>query len=234
MKTILIITLTFINHIVIASTQSEAKIKLNYNFYQYSENSLNYSDFPYLNVSLENLNFPPKNKGKLGEVQKYKLLKAIKLIEIILNSKEFRKRVISYSGSKGKCKNGYCYTGNYLWKNKKNKLSNLEIYSIILNGNEKTRPNTENEANINIKWARMRRRIIGRTKPSTSKWIEVNWRKYYWNYNTPQMVNNIVHEWIHLLGFSHTKKRYIKNNPSYVIGKIAKKMAIKLVKQEKK
>jgi len=173
----------------------------------------------YLKVVPEDVVFPPKGQGTVGERQRERLFRTFELLEEIVNSEEFKEKVITYAGPRGKCTSGYCYSGNYLWSDGKKRLSNAEIYQTIMNGEEKMRPSTPGEMNLNIKSWRFWGKTIGSTSPHTSKWIRINWKRYYWRYEVPSMVNNILHEWIHLLGFLHSEDQ--SRNPSYVIGRIA-------------
>jgi len=180
----------------------------------------------YLAVMREDVVFP---QGK----QFTKLDLAIEMIENIVNSEEFKQKVIGYTRpNRGTASaEDYVreYQKNYLWNNSGENLSNEDVYNIIMNGNEKMRPDTLGEMNINVKkykspwWNISGRNVVGYTSPSSSKWIKVNWR-FYDNYEVHQMVGNIVHEWIHLLGFLHGKENMREEVP-YVVGKIASEIA---------
>lgn len=177
-------------------------------------------------VMREEIKFP---KGR----QFTKLDLAIELLEEIINSDEFKEKVIGYTrpnrataASDDMIRE---YQKNYLWRETDKKLTNEDIYKIIMQGNEKMRPETLGEMNINIKkykspwWNINGRKVVGWTNPGSSKWINVNWR-FYDNYDVHQMVGNIVHEWIHLLGFLHGNVNMREEVP-YVVGKIAATIA---------
>jgi hypothetical protein len=214
-----------------ATTDPKIVVNTSFNFDFYSQYE-NDGIVPDLVVIKENLIFPPRLKSKLEIEQHKKMLNAYELLELIVNSEEFKARVISYAGPNNKCTNGSCYSGNYLWKNSSKKLSNHDIYQILLNGDEKMRPNTQNEINLNLRCAKLSRNVIGQTNPAFSEWIEVNWRSFYWRYNEPEMIKNVLHEWIHLLGFLHSGVKSM--NPTYVIGKIAEDLAVEYLEGKKK
>jgi len=191
------------------------------NFKYQKMNSIEENSFSHLQVVTERAKFP---KGE----QKEKLLHAIELLEEIVNSDEFREKVISYVGPNGENE----FTKNYLWKNSKERLTNEEVYEVIMAGNEKMRANTLNEMNLNIKyytvpwWKFTSKKVIGYTTPSSSKYIRVNWTNFYRRFETYEMVGNVLHEWLHLLGFLHGKEN-MRNEVPYVVGAIALEMAKK-------
>lgn len=192
----------------------------------------NFEDF-YLNVLVEKWSFP--HRTELGEYQKEKFERALAILEEVLNSKKFKERVLSYTRKDGK----RLFQKNYLWDNSSELLTNEDVLEIILNGNEHSRPNTLSEMNINsyVKVCRFWeyigtwcRRVIGSTNPHHSKWIKLNW-KFYKEFEIPQMVNNLTHEWIHLLGFLHGKKNLHEEVP-YVVGKIAGQVAAEVLEEK--
>lgn len=168
-----------------------------------------------------------------------KLDLAIEMLEAVINSEEFKEKVIGYMRpNRSTAANDDMvreYQKPYLWKEVNKKLTNEEIYQIIMQGNEKMRPDTIGEMNINIKkykspWYNYKgRNVVGWTNPSSSKWINVNWR-FYDNYDVHQMVGNITHEWIHLLGFLHGNQNMREEVP-YVVGKIAANIAKEMLEQ---
>lgn len=183
----------------------------------------------HLAVSVEGYKFP---EGK----QKEKFEKALSLLEDVLNREDFKQMVLSYKNSSGKRE----YQKNYLWKNSQNKLTNEDVYNIIMTANERMVPGTEGKMNF---YARIRRcgwfkrtvsiwcrKVIGSTAPDKSPWMTLNW-KFYKNYEPHQMVANIVHEWIHLLGFLHGKLNMREEVP-YVVGAIAGKVAKRIINQQ--
>lgn len=201
---------------------------------QYDEEYLNNANVKtfnasYLNFVLEGYKFP--SKTKTGKRQLAKFEKALEIMEEVMNSEEFRTKVISYKrASNGKRE----YQKNFLWKDSEITFTNEEIYQIIMNGDEKMRPNTIGEMNFNSrvrvcrwntspmrwKWCQS---VVGSTTPASSKMITLNW-KFYKKFEVNQMVANMVHEWLHLLGFLHGKK-HMREEVPYVVGTIAGEVA---------
>ncbi len=167
--------------------------------------------------------------------QKVRFERALEILPDVMNSERFKLRVLSYINSKGKRE----YQKPYLWNNKNEKMTNEEIYNLIMVGDERMRPDTIGEMNINsyvkictwfernIRRARWCRGVIGSTNPHSSKWIALNW-KFYRNYKSSQMVANLVHEWLHLLGFLHGNENMREEVP-YVVGSIAGQVAAELL-----
>lgn len=175
----------------------------------------------HLNVIEEEIIFPQHS-------QKTKFEKALSLIEEIMNSEEFKTKVLTYINKKGKRQ----FAKNFIWNDSNRLLSNEEIYNHIMKGDERMRINTVGEMNLNTmikacNWSQKAspwcRTVVGSTSPYTSKWIELNW-KFYSNFETHQMVGNIVHEWLHLIGFIHGKENLEEEVP-YVVGAIASDIA---------
>ncbi len=168
--------------------------------------------------------------------QKVKFEKALAIIEEVMNSEAFKHKVIGFIDSRNERK----YNKNYLWDNSDKRLTNEDIYNVIMDGNEKMRPNTLGEMNFNswVKectlWQTARNpiwcfQVIGSTEPHSSHWITLNWN-FYQNFETHEMVANMVHEWIHLLGFIHGESNLEEEVP-YVVGKIAGEVAKNLLEQ---
>jgi hypothetical protein len=216
--------------------------ELNFDPHIYHDHSFK-SDSKYLKFVEEKTWFP--SKTKLGKKQKAKFEKALDILEEVMNSDEFRRRVIAYRRVVGQDSNGdniysNSYQKSYIWNRSKESMSNEEIYDLIMNGDEKMRPGTEGEMNFNstvkiCKWYQKPgvwcRKVIGSTSPSSSKMITLNW-KFYKNYEVPQMVSNMVHEWLHLLGFLHGKVNMRQEVP-YVVGGIAGQVAKEILDREK-
>lgn len=211
---------------VSAHTEEGIHPELHYDFSQSLETA---SGNQYLKVVQEDTSFPELP-------QKEKFLKALSIIEDVLNSEEFRGKVLSYVNRSGKRQ----YAQNFLWEDSKHPLTNEDIYAVIMKGDEKMRQNTQGEMNLNSivktcslaqKASTWCRTVIGSTSPYTSKWIELNW-KFYSTFKTHEMVTNLVHEWLHLIGFIHGKENLQEEVP-YVVGAIAGEVAQKLLREKR-
>lgn len=175
------------------------------------------------------IKFVPENVTFPDGPQKIKFERALAIMEEVMNSEEFKVKVIGYERNGNRS-----YQKNYLWNESQKRLSNEDIYEVIMNGDEKMRAGTPGEMNFNS-WVKVCntlqmatiwcRQVIGSTTPDTSHVIKLNWT-FYRNFETHQMVSNMVHEWIHLLGFLHGNDRITEEVP-YVVGGIAGAVAKK-------
>ena len=91
----------------------------------------------YIKFVAEDITFP---EGP----QKEKFERALSLLEEVLNSEEFKTKVIGYTR-----RGERSYQKNYIWNDSNNRLSNEDVYELIMNGDEKMRANTPGEMNIN-------------------------------------------------------------------------------------
>lgn len=153
--------------------------------------------------------------------EKERLLKAFEVIEVVMNSKEFKEKVISFEGSGP--------TGGYT---SPNELTNQEVYNYLMQGRELIDGETTlGEMNLDISrykpWYRSA--VIGRTHPGKSKWIEVN-GQHYSKMDVAEMASNIAHEWIHLNGFYHSSASDHHSVP-YAVGYIVRDLANKYLEQ---
>jgi hypothetical protein len=153
--------------------------------------------------------------------EKKKLLESFEVIEAVVNSNEFKQKVISFEGSGPK--GGYTSSNN---------LTNEEVYNFLMQGKELIDGDTTlGEMNLDIKRYRpwYRSAVIGRTYPGKNNWIEVN-GQHYWKMSVPEMASNITHEWIHLNGFYHASASD-KHSVPYAVGYIVEELAEKYIAQ---
>lgn len=167
----------------------------------------------HLKVVVEKVRFP---EG----CQKKKLEQAFLLTEQVVNSQEFKEKVIGYiAANTGKRE----YTGN-------NGLSNEQVYLHLMSGEELTMKDSSGEMNLYItKYHRWWSKVIAWTNPKSDKWIHVNWR-FYKRFDVDEMVSNIVHEWVHLMGYFHVSKHDSDSVP-YAVGRIAGEVARNILNQ---
>ncbi len=212
----------------VATTHIGVEPTLQYDHhYEIDEKNLS-NDF--LFVVPEQMNFP-------NTAQKERYERAQLILETVLNSYEFKRRVLSYKrSSDGK----RLYQKNYLWNDSDNRLTNEDVFSLVMKGDEFMLPDTIAEMNLyaNVKqcnWFMSRvsvwcRKVIGSTNPGQSKWMTLNW-KFYKRFKTSEMVSNIVHEWLHLLGFLHGNVNMREEVP-YVVGSIAGQVAAEYLAEQ--
>tara|TARA_B100001971_G_scaffold215195_1_gene260333 strand:- start:163323 stop:163976 length:654 start_codon:yes stop_codon:yes gene_type:complete len=160
---------------------------------------------PYIKVVKEQINF---NRGSVYDT----MMQAIELVELIVNSETFKEQVIGYMNTSGQ----RAFTRN-------EGLSNEEVYLRLMEGREVLDQETPGEMNLYIQqYNRWWSKVIGYTKIGKSKWIWVNW-KFYKNFDASEIAGNVVHEWIHLMGFYHDSASDHDSVP-YAVGYIARNL----------
>lgn len=129
--------------------------------------------------------------------QKEKHRTAQRMLETVVNSWEFRQELLSthLTNTRG--------------------MSNGKIYETILNGAEVLSPEIDNEADIDVHSYRKWGRVIGYTLPDTSRtWLNLN---FFDTYTYEKIAANLIHEWLHKLGFSHNSASERTSVP-YAVG----------------
>ena len=147
--------------------------------------------------------------------QEAKIQAAERKIRALIASEAFRTRVLNhtYNGKKQFLSN--------------NGLTNAQIYQKILEGAEKLTPSKNNAMDITVKLYYQNSSTVGYTTTS-SKVINMN-TKYFNKYTSSQVAHNMMHEWMHKLGYGHTSyytSSRIYSVP-YAIGKIVNELAPK-------
>ncbi len=143
-----------------------------------------------------------------------KLQSAFSFMEKVINTEEFRSRVINFKNKKGERK----FESN-------RGLSNEEIYEIFMEGREVLQMDTPGEVNLFLKlYDNPMSRVIGYTTSKTNL-ININW-KYFKQFKIHEVAANLTHEWTHKLGFGHTSAKEHDSVP-YAIGYIIRDMVLK-------
>lgn len=133
-----------------------------------------------INVSLTNF----------SETQKAKMQEALKRLKLVINSVDFKERVLNHT-----------YNGEKTF-NENNGLTNEEIYQTIMEGAEKLLPEIDEEMDLDITMYYKYSSTVGYTYPNTTR-IWVNSR-FFNGYSYGQVAANATHEWTHKLGFGHS------------------------------
>lgn len=146
--------------------------------------------------------------------QEAKIQKAEYKIMKVIGSESFRTKVLNHT-----------YGGVKKFNNN-NGLSNSQIYMKILEGMENYKKTKNNTMDLNIKVYYENSSTVGYTT-TTSSYINMN-TKFLNNYTSTQVTRNMVHEWLHKLGFSHAVNYSVSRNYSvpYAIGKIVETLAV--------
>lgn len=150
--------------------------------------------------------------------QEAKIYEAFDMIKRVVATDEFKRRVLGHTY---KGKKQYVDNGGH---------TNAEVYKAILAGAEKLTPTKNNAMDLYLEVYSERNNVIGYTMPSI-KTIYMNSKYLNSSGFTPNKVAmNLVHEWLHKLGFKHAQK----NSPSrphsvpYAVGYIMRDLARKL------
>lgn len=156
-----------------------------------------------------------------NEIQLSKLRAAEELIKKIVATDEFKKAVLNHSfkGEKTFHDNGG--------------LSNKEIYNKILLGAEDLNPSKNNTMDLIVSlYHESSSRTVGYTTKKSKK-INMN-TKYFDSYSPAQVSRNMMHEWLHKIGFEHAYVYSRSRNYSvpYGVGRIMEKLARKLLKAQ--
>lgn len=140
------------------------------------------------------------------------------LLEKVVNSEQFKQRVLHFT-----------YQGQETFV-QNNGLTNLQIYNVIMQGAEQLPSPSESNHVMDLSVqlytsSYFGRNVVGYTDPSTST-IFMN--TYFYNYATPgDSAANMIHEWMHKLGFDHDYNSTARRPYSvpYAIGDIVGELA---------
>ncbi len=159
-----------------------------------------------VNVKLDNFD----------SAQEDKVLVAADLIKKVIASAEFKNAVLlhTYNGKKTFVDNG----GR----------TNAEIYKMILEGKEKLLPQLDNEMDLELEVFHRNDNVVGYTLPNV---IRIWMNSKFLDRNPPaEVTTNMMHEWLHKLGFGHsqTLTPNRKYSVPYAIGYLMAKLAKQL------
>ena len=146
-----------------------------------------------------------------------KVNKAVAIIKAVISSDEFHDLVL-----------GHTFQGEKKF-NENNNYSNEEIYQLILLGAEIIgNRQTNNAMDVELELYSDTSKTIGYTYPHTTRiWMN---RKYFDRFTPAQVAGNLMHEWIHKLGFTHAMKwnKDRERTVPYAIGYLIEDLAVKL------
>jgi hypothetical protein len=96
------------------------------------------------------------------------------------------------------------------------------VYENILDANEKLQPTKDNEIDMGVKFYYAATTIIGYTNGGIT-YINVN-TKYFDTYNEVSVCSNLMHEYMHKLGYDHSSAKDYNSVP-YFVGTAVKETA---------
>jgi hypothetical protein len=142
-----------------------------------------------------------------------KMYAAFRALEDVVNSEEFKERVINFRNTKGE----RAFASN-------KGLTNEEIYAQFMEGRETLQQNTPNEMNFWLKlYNRPWSKVIGYTNQKINV-ININW-KYFKGNSVNNVAANLAHEWTHKIGFGHKSAKEHDSAPyaiGYIVGELVK------------
>ena len=152
-------------------------------------------------------------KLKMTRTQKNKIRNAEELIKEVIATPEFRSRVLNheFNGVKTYVDNGG--------------LTNAQIYKKILDGAETLQPVKNNRMDVEVALYFEESNTVGYTT-TLSRRINMN-TKYFNKYTPVSVSRNLMHEWLHKLGFKHQVNYTPSRDYSipYAISKIVQDLA---------
>lgn len=152
-------------------------------------------------------------KLKMNSSQKRKIVAAEEIIKDVIATPEFRRRVLDheYNGQKTYVDNGG--------------LTNAQIYKRILEGAETLQPAKNNRMDVVVALYYEDSNTVGYTT-TLSKRINMN-TKYFNKYRPINVSRNLMHEWLHKLGFKHAVNYSPSRDHSipYAVAKIVQDIA---------
>lgn len=145
--------------------------------------------------------------------QEAKIQRAEDKIKAVIASEAFRSRILNHT-----------YNGKKTFVDNRG-LTNSQIYMKILNGAEKLQPAKNNQMDLGIKVYYEDSNTVGYTM-TNSKFINMN-TKYLNKYTANQVTRNMIHEWLHKLGFGHDVNYSTSRDYSvpYAVGRIMEELA---------
>ncbi len=164
------------------------------------------SDFK---VKIKMINFLPDEKPKI--------LEAGELIRQVITSEEFKEEILNHE-----------FEGRKAFSDNRG-LSNEQIYKKILAASEKLTPGKNGIMDLTlVAYLNEEVTVVGYTYPNTHKiWMN---RKYFGRNDAAEVTTNMVHEWLHKIGFDHDSSPTPERRFSvpYSVGYIVRKLARRL------
>jgi hypothetical protein len=131
----------------------------------------------------QNLDIEVHGTKEFSEEERKKFAEAIKKVHKEINSQEFRTRFLS------------------LPLEQTNGMTNVEIYDMLMSGRDKFNKAEDKDIDVYITMYYSWKNVIGYTYPSTW-WTWIN-RKFFSRFDLGEIGGNIVHEYMHNMGFGH-------------------------------
>jgi hypothetical protein len=149
--------------------------------------------------------------------QEEKIKHAVAIIKKVIALKEFRDRILNFT-----------YKGvNNFFDNEG--MTNTEVYQKLLEGAERIGNTSKNNTlNVELELYHQSTNTIGYTYPNTARiWMNT---KYFNKYTPVKVADNLMHEWMHKIGFTHAVRWSKDRDHSvpYAVGYLIEELAEKL------
>lgn len=149
--------------------------------------------------------------------QEEKIKHAVAIIKKVIALKEFRDRILNFT-----------YKGvNNFFDNEG--MTNTEVYQKLLEGAERIGNTSKNNTlNVELELYHQSTNTIGYTYPNTARiWMNT---KYFNKYTPVKVADNLMHEWMHKIGFTHAVRWSKDRDHSvpYAVGYLIEELAAKL------
>lgn len=148
--------------------------------------------------------------GSMTSSQQRKFENALEVVRLVVTTEEFKNRVLNHK-----------YNGIKQFANN-NGLTNTQIYKKILEAAETFKLAKNNTMDMGVELYTASTNVVGYTYPSSTQiWVNT---KFFNIYTAAGVANNLVHEWLHKLGFGHDSSATTRRPYSvpYAIGYIVK------------
>ena len=136
------------------------------------------------------LNYVFKELSGFNQEQDIKIREVLKRVKLVINSEEFKQRVLNheFQGTKTFVDNAG--------------LTNEEIYQKIMDGEEMLIPGVNHTMDLSLTMYYTNNSTVGYTYADTTMvWMN---SKFFNSYTYGEAGGNVVHEWTHKLGFEHS------------------------------
>lgn len=151
---------------------------------------------------------------RMSRMKQEKVDDAIELLRKIFTSRQFRQRILNHR-----------FNGRKSFANNRG-MTNAQIYKAILDGVEKLKPYRNNAMDLELElYTDHDSTVMGYTRPKSRRlWMNT---KFFNRHNPAKVASNLVHEWLHKLGFDHDYKYTRRRGHSvpYAIGYIVRDLA---------
>lgn len=186
--------LKFIKFLILVILVSSCSNVVYKNSLDYGKNLLTFSTPSKEEVKKEEINKFEVNIKSLNynDNQKSKLKSASEIIKKIFNSVEYKNEVINFT-----------FKGEKKFHENQNK-TNEQIYKHLISSAEILIPAENNQMDLTVKMYYSWKNTVGYTYPSDM--IVYTNSKFYNKFSPCEVASNLVHEWTHKMGYTHSKQ----------------------------